>query len=122
MGYKILVVEDSSAMRSLVASIVESMEDHSVRQSSCGFEALRHMSQDRFDMIITDINMPDINGLEFLSYVRKNPLYKRTPLGIISTERSEKDRERGLSLGANEYLFKPFEPEELVQVIKKYLP
>jgi two-component system chemotaxis response regulator CheY len=73
------------------------------------------------DLIITDINMPDINGLELISYVRKNPNYQDVPLIIISTEGSEKDRQKGLMLGANEYLVKPFDPSQLMKLVSKYL-
>jgi two-component system chemotaxis response regulator CheY len=75
----------------------------------------------KIDLIITDINMPDINGLELISYVRNNSAYDHVPLIIISTEGSDKDREKGLSLGANEYLVKPFNPVQLIQLISKYL-
>jgi len=65
--------------------------------------------------------MPDINGLELISYVRKNSSYTNTPLFIISTEGREKDVEKGLSLGANEYLVKPISPARLQELILKYI-
>jgi two-component system chemotaxis response regulator CheY len=65
--------------------------------------------------------MPDINGLELISYVRNNPNYKDIPLFIVSTEGSEKDLEKGLALGANEYLVKPFDPARLQHLIQHYL-
>ncbi len=110
---KVLVVEDSSAMRGLIASIVEQIESCEVVGVASGFDALRQLPLDRFALIITDINMPDINGLELLSFVRKNPAYVKTPVLIVSTESSERDRAKGLALGANAYLTKPFAPEEL---------
>ncbi len=72
-------------------------------------------------MIVTDINMPDINGLEMIKYVRGSPQYQTTPLIIISTEGHERDRERGLALGASEYLVKPFAPEALVAAVRRLL-
>ncbi len=110
---KVLVVEDSSAMRGLIASIVEQVEGCEVVEVSSGFDALRQLPRETFSLIITDINMPDINGLELLSFVRKNPTYVKTPVLIVSTESSERDRAKGLALGANAYLTKPFAPEEL---------
>jgi two-component system chemotaxis response regulator CheY len=71
--------------------------------------------------VITDINMPDINGLELVSFIRQSPNYRTTPLIIISTEGSARDREKGMSLGANAYLVKPFVPEELQSLIRQYL-
>ncbi len=110
---KVLVVEDSSAMRGLIASIVEQVEGCEVVEVSSGFDALRQLPRETFSLIITDINMPDINGLELLSFVRRNPAYVKTPVLIVSTESSERDRAKGLALGANAYLTKPFAPEEL---------
>jgi two-component system chemotaxis response regulator CheY len=108
-------------MRSLIVSTIESMEGYEVVEAASGFEALRLLPRDRVDLVITDINMPDINGLELLNYVRNNPNYQNTPLFIVSTEGSEKDMEKGFALGANEYLVKPFKPEKLQELIGKYL-
>jgi two-component system chemotaxis response regulator CheY len=113
----ILVVEDSATMRSLIASTLEDLaEAVKVTEASSGFEALRLLPRGRFDLIVTDINMPDINGLELVSFVKQNESYARIPLVIISTERSERDREKGLGLGADAYLVKPFEPEALKEI------
>jgi two-component system chemotaxis response regulator CheY len=65
--------------------------------------------------------MPDINGLELISFIRNNENYRNTPLIIISTESSERDREKGMSLGANAYLVKPFAPDQLQQLLRDYL-
>lgn len=115
----ILVVDDSAAMRSLLLSTIESLGPVRVVQAANGFEALRMLPREQVDLILTDINMPDINGLELLSFIRNNPLYKDLPVIIISTEGSSKDIEKGLSLGANEYLVKPFQPEQLLEVVKR---
>jgi len=118
---KILVTEDSPTMRSLLVAAIEAMDGYRVIEASSGFDALRLLPREHVDLIITDINMPDINGLELISYVRDNPNYRAIPLFIISTEGSERDRERGLSLGADEYLVKPFQPEKLQQLIRDYI-
>ena len=117
---KILITEDSSTMRSLLVSTIETCGDYEIIQAANGFEALRLLPRENVDLIITDINMPDINGLELISYVRNNPNYQSIPLFIISTEGSEKDMEKGLALGANEYLVKPFNPMKLQELIRKY--
>jgi two-component system chemotaxis response regulator CheY len=65
--------------------------------------------------------MQDINGLELLSYIRSNPMYQSLPVIIISTEGSRKDIDRGLSLGANEYLVKPFVPAKLLELVQRLL-
>jgi two-component system chemotaxis response regulator CheY len=118
---KILIAEDSQTMRSLIASTISVMGDYELIEAANGFEALRILPREKVDLVITDINMPDINGLELISFIKNNPNYQETPLFIISTEGSEKDREKGLSLGADAYLVKPFNPEELQALIRQYL-
>ena len=119
---RILIVEDSPTMRALLASTLEELgAEVEVSEAESGFEALRCLPRDAFDLIVTDINMPDINGLELVSFVKSNAQYRSIPLLIISTEGSERDRERGLGLGADAYLVKPFEPEELVQIVRELL-
>jgi two-component system chemotaxis response regulator CheY len=118
---KILVTEDSPTMRSFLTATIEAMGGYTVVEATNGFDALRLLPRERVDLIITDINMPDINGLELISYIRNNPNYRSIPLFIISTESSEKDRERGMALGADEYLVKPFLPERLQKLIQTYI-
>jgi len=118
---KILIAEDSPAMRSLVVSTIEELDGYEIIEAANGFEALRLLPRENVDLVITDINMPDINGLELIRYIRNNDNYGTIPLFIISTESSEKDLAKGLALGANEYLIKPFEPVELQKLLKKYL-
>ncbi len=108
-------------MRSLLISTIETMDGYEIIEAGSGFEALRLLPREKVDLIITDINMPDINGLELISYVRNNPNYMTIPMFIISTESSEKDKAKGLALGANEYLTKPFNPVKLQELIRKYM-
>ena len=121
MVYEVLVVEDSSAMRSFIASTIEEIEGVRVTEAASGFVALKELPRCDFNLIITDINMPDINGLELVRFIRENDRFKETPLIIVSTESSQRDRERGLALGANSYLVKPFTPEALKECVERYL-
>ena len=115
---RILIVEDSATMRSLLASSLEDLEvPVKIVEAESGFEALRFLPRDAFDLVVTDINMPDINGLELVSFIRRNEKYAGIPLVIVSTEGSERDRDKGLGLGADAYLVKPFDPETLRQVV-----
>jgi two-component system chemotaxis response regulator CheY len=116
----VLVVEDSATMRSFVVAALEAA-GFEVTTAKSGFEALKILAQDRFRIIITDVNMPDINGLEVVRYVRDNPNHKQTPLLIISTDGRDKDRERGMKLGATDYLIKPFKPEDLIATVQRCL-
>lgn len=119
--FTILVVDDSNAMRSLLVSTIEQLGSFRIVQAANGFEALRLLPREKIDLILTDINMPEINGLELLSFVRNNPIYRAVPVIIISTEGSKKDIEKGISLGANDYLVKPFAPERLLELVKSLL-
>ena len=74
---------------------------------------MRMLPRARYDLIITDINMPDVNGLELIHFIRKSEQYRKTPLVIISTQATERDVERGKKLGADAYVPKPFAPDQL---------
>jgi two-component system chemotaxis response regulator CheY len=108
-------------MRAMVVAIVEEIGDYRIVEAASGFEALRLLPREQVDLILTDINMPDINGLELISYLRSNPNYSSIPVFILSTEGSAKDIEKGKQLGADEYLVKPFSPAALQQLISRYL-
>ena len=119
---RILVVEDSGAMRALIGSALEDLEEKlEIDEAESGFAALRMLPRRSYDLIVTDINMPDINGLELVSFIKRNEAYREIPLVIISTEGSERDREKGLELGADAYLVKPFDPSELRRLAQALL-
>ena len=122
LAKKILIAEDSPTMRSLIVSTLSAMGDYEIFEAANGFEALRILPREKVDLVITDINMPDINGLELLNFVKGNQQYQKIPLIIVSTEGSEKDKQKGLSLGADAYLVKPFRPEQLEELILRFLP
>ena len=117
MSATILVVDDSATTRSLVASYLAGWGEVEVLEAASGFEALRVLPSRSVDLIVTDINMPDINGLELISFVRAYPNYRHIPVIIISTENSAEDRKRGLELGASGYLVKPFSAEALLAAV-----
>jgi two-component system chemotaxis response regulator CheY len=117
----ILIVDDSRAMRAMLTSTVESLDDCRIVEASSGFEALRLLPREKVDLILTDINMPDINGLELISYLRNNSNYQDIPIIIISTEGAQKDIDKGRFLGADEYVVKPFDPARLQELLLKYL-
>jgi two-component system chemotaxis response regulator CheY len=115
---RVLLVEDSASMRAFVRTILTTspaLGEIEVAEAQSGFDALRLLPRGAWDLVITDINMPDINGLELIAFIKKSEAHKGTPILIISTASSERDRERGLQLGANGYLVKPFTAEALVE-------
>ena len=117
----VLIADDSRAMRAMLTSTIESLGDYKIIEACSGFEALRLLPRESVDLILTDINMPDINGLELISYLRNNANYQNIPVIIISTEGSRKDIDKGKLLGANEYVVKPFDPAMLQELLLKYL-
>jgi len=109
-------------MRALLTSALEDLGTPvKVTEAESGFEALRQLPRASYDLIVTDINMPDINGLELVSFVKNNAAYRGIPLVIVSTEGSERDRDKGVGLGADAYLVKPFEPDDLKNVVRDLL-
>ncbi len=121
------MVEDSVSTRSLVRAILEdaALSDVvgpvQVTEAQSGFDAMRLLPRMRYDLIITDINMPDVNGLELIHFIRRSEQYRTTPLVIISTQATERDVERGKKLGADAYVPKPFTPESLRGACAKLL-
>ena len=114
---RILLAEDSSAMRAYVRAVLEESsepeEPVEVVEAPSGFDAMRLIPRSDYDLVITDINMPDINGLELIRFLRDSERQRSVAILIISTQSSERDRERGLALGADLFLAKPFTPEAL---------
>ncbi len=105
-------------MRDYVSSILEAEGDYEVSEVGNGFDALRALPRDQFGLIVTDINMPDVSGIELTRFVRQTPRHANTPLIVISTEASEVDRDRAMSAGASAFVAKPFTPEEFMAAIR----
>jgi two-component system chemotaxis response regulator CheY len=124
---RVLIVEDSVSTRAFVRAVLEAPEFASglggceVAEAACGFDAMRLLPRGLYDLIVTDINMPDINGLELIRFIRKSAHHSATPLVVISTLRAEHDADRALALGANVYLPKPFTAEQIRQTCEKLL-
>lgn len=121
---KVLVVEDSPSMRSMLTNIIESeslQPELEIVEAASGFEALKMLPHHTFDAVVTDINMPDINGLELVSFLKNHPTYRAIPVMVVSTESTAEDRRRAAALGAEEYLVKPFQPEDLLAKLRKLL-
>jgi two-component system chemotaxis response regulator CheY len=124
---RVLIVEDSNAVRTFVRSALEDEDfqravgGFDVFEAVSGFEGMAQLSRGTFACIVTDINMGDINGLEIVNFVRKSDVHKATPVVIISTQSSARDIERGLALGANAYLPKPFSADALRDVVRRFV-
>ena len=118
----ILVVEDSPTMRQLISFAIKRIPSCHVIEATDGVDALKKLSSEKIDLILADINMPVMDGLKLVSLVRGNPAYKDIPVIIVTTEGAEEDRKRALSIGANAYLPKPIQTQELLKLVNTYLP
>jgi two-component system chemotaxis response regulator CheY len=105
----------------LVAALDELGSELEIAEAENGFAALRALARGGFDLILTDVNMPDINGLELVAFARQSPQHRDCPLIVISSEGSERDRSRALELGADAYLVKPIRALELCRLSRELL-
>jgi len=120
-SYKVLVVEDSPTMRQLIVFALKRIRGFQISEANDGVDGLKKLSADKFDLILTDINMPIMDGLKLVSMVRNDPNYKETPIIVITTEGATEDRERALALGANEYITKPIQTMKILETVKKLM-
>lgn len=116
-----LVVEDSPTMRQLISFSLKRFKNAKIIEAVDGVDALKKLSGEKIDLILTDINMPVMDGLKLVSLVRQNAQLKGIPIIIITTEGAEEDRERGLALGANAYISKPIQSSHLIKTISELL-
>ncbi len=121
MPKHILIVDDSKTVRNLVAFIMKK-EGFKVTTAEDGLDGLEKLySVEKVDLIISDVNMPRMDGFTYIKTVREQDAYKDIPIIVLSTEGQEKDIQTGLSLGANLYMVKPAQPEKMVKNIKMLL-
>ena len=119
--YNVLIVEDSPTMRQLIAFALKRIRGVRIVEASDGVDGLKKLSSERFDLILTDINMPIMDGLKLVSLVRNDANYKSIPIVVITTEGAQEDRERALALGANDYITKPIQPTKILEVARTLL-
>ncbi len=113
-----LVTDDSPTIRNMIAFTLRAIGVTTI-EAADGQEALNKLeSGSGVDILIVDLNMPKINGLELISILRKNPKFKKLPMIMVTTET---DRKKGLAAGANEYIVKPFKPQELQTIVQAYI-
>lgn len=118
MTFHTLIVDDSSAVRAFVRAALEAEDFARVQEAETGFEALRLLAANAFHVVIVDVNMPDINGLELLAFIGKSPRQQGAIKILISTQADGPDAKRGVELGAAAFLAKPFGVEDLRALIQ----
>jgi len=121
VAFQALIVDDSSAVRAFVRASLEDADFARVQEAETGFEALRLLAANTFDVVIVDVNMPDINGLELLAFMKKSPRQQGARKILISTQVDGSDSKQGAELGADAFLKKPFEVDELRSMIRDLL-
>ena len=116
-----LIVEDSPMMRQLLVFALARIKNLRVTEADDGIDGMRKLANAKHDLIITDINMPIMDGLKLVKRVRTDPTHKETPIIVITTEGSSEDRKRALELGANAYITKPIQAPQVIAKVKELL-
>ena len=119
-GLTALVVDDSAAMRRQVGLALRRLGLNTV-EAEDGAEAWRQLQGAQADIILTDINMPIMDGLKLIGLVRTSAPHQRTPVVVISSEATEEDRRRAVTLGASDYLLKPVHSDQVIEVVTRLL-
>lgn len=116
-----LVVEDSPPMRKMIVFALSRVRGLEVVEADDGVDALRRIASTKFDIIITDINMPILDGLKLVKRLRADEAYRDVPIIIITTEGAEEDRQRALALGATAYITKPIQAPQVIELVREVL-
>jgi two-component system chemotaxis response regulator CheY len=117
---KILLADDSSIMRMVLSLHLKRFTGARITEAVNGMEALVLLTKEKFDLLLTDINMPEMNGIELIRHVRTG-LKSTIPIVIITTRGETRDRDLGLAIGANSYLTKPVSVKELIMTVYEHL-
>ena len=120
-GAKVLVVDDSPTMRQLIIFALQRLPGLRITEAGDGVAALKQLSGEKYDLLLTDINMPMMDGLKLVGLIRKDANYAKLPIIVISTEGSNLTRERAIATGANEYITKPLQTTRLIEVVRRLL-
>jgi two-component system chemotaxis response regulator CheY len=116
----ILTVDDTASMRQMISFTLNSV-GHEVIQACDGKEALKLLEGKKVDLVIADINMPNMDGITLVKSLREQAVYKFIPILVLTTESQESKRQQGKVAGATGWIVKPFNPEQLLNVVKKVL-
>lgn len=116
----ILAVDDSASMRQMVSFTLRGA-GHNVCEAADGIEALRLANEKKFDLVLSDVNMPNMNGIELVKELRALADYKYVPVLMLTTESAGDMKAQGKQAGATGWIVKPFNPEQLLSTIKRVL-
>jgi two-component system, chemotaxis family, chemotaxis protein CheY len=117
---KVLIIDDSITMRQMVAFTLEKA-GHEVHSAESGIDALKITDKERFDLFITDLNMPGMNGLELIKELRMRQASRSKPILVLTTEADGEKKAAGRAAGATGWIVKPFDPNALLAVLPRVL-
>lgn len=120
MGKIIMTVDDSASVRAMIADTLKA-EGYEVVEAEDGQDALNKLADKSVDVIISDINMPNMNGIELIREVRKDAANKFLPIIMLTTESSPQQKQEGKDAGATGWIIKPFKADKLVSAIKRVI-
>ena len=120
MSKNIMVIDDSFTTRKMLSFLLKG-EGFNVVSAENGIDALEKLPFSNIDIIITDLNMPQMDGLELVNSLKKNPDYKEIPVIMLTTESEDSDKQKGFEAGASSYLIKPVPQDVLIKEVKKFL-
>jgi two-component system chemotaxis response regulator CheY len=121
MTRRILVVDDSPTMRRMVMAALRGLPDATFGEASSGLEAIERLALGPVDLVVLDINMPDMNGIDTIRFLRGHPSYARLPVVVLTTRDDPESQEKALGLGASRYVTKPFAPAALASEVSGLL-
>jgi len=117
----VLVVDDSATMRRMVMASLRSLAELQFREAASGLEAIEKLAVGAAELIVLDLNMPDMHGLEVVAFVRKHATFKDIPIIVLTTRGDDASRAAALAAGATQYMTKPFTPTELAANARRLL-
>ncbi|MBI5893035.1 MAG: response regulator [Deltaproteobacteria bacterium] len=120
MSKTVLIVDDSTSMRQMVSFTLKDA-GYEVVGAVHGKDGLAKLNDAKASMVITDLNMPEMDGIEFIKQVRSNAAFKFTPIVMLTTESQETKKQEGKQAGASGWIVKPFTPEQLIDIVKKFV-
>ena len=120
MAKTVMIVDDSASLRQVV-SIALKGAGYDVIEGCDGKDAIARMTGQKIHLIISDVNMPNMDGFTFVSEVKKMPAYKFTPIIMLTTEAGEDKKSAGQAAGAKAWIVKPFKPEQMLNAISKLI-
>ena len=118
---EVLVVDDSKVMREMIVACLRPANELAFSQATSGLEAIEKLSLKPFDLLVLDLNMPDIGGIEVVEFVRSQDTLRRLPIVIVTTRGDEASRGQALAAGASRFVTKPFTPEQLLSEVRGLL-